>query len=215
MTAHAAPFPGSAVRVLVDHRSPVVAAGTRVMLNAAAGFSVCPGFDDEDALDDEVDVVVTDVERGMQIARTAHAAGIRCGSRHVLVLATQPDEAAARLAFHAGVHGYVCVSIHGEELIDAVRRVAGGQRYGGQTHETSMPTAQPGASLTRRESAVLELISRGQCDKRIASALDIALPTVKTHVRNILAKLRVSSRTAAAVVAVQAIAMAGKPAGAT
>lgn len=214
MTACAAPFLGATVRVLVDHRSPVVAAGTRVMLNGAAGLSVCPGVDDERALDENVDVVVTDMDRGMQIARDPCAAGIRHGTRHVLVLATQPDAAAARLALHAGVQGYVCLSVDGEELIDAVRRVAGGQRYGGQTQKASVPTAQASVPLTPRESAVLDLITRGQCDKRIASALDIALPTVKTHVRNILAKLRVSSRTAAAVVAVQGIATSREPASA-
>lgn len=215
MTAYAAPFSGATVRVLVDHRSPVVAAGTRVMLNGAAGLSVCPGVDDESALDENVDVVVTDMDRGMQIARDPCAAGIRHGARHVLVLASQPDEAAARLALHAGVQGYVCLSVDGEELIDAVRRVAVGERYGGQMHSALAPTAQASTPLTHRESAVLDLITQGQCDKRIASALDIALPTVKTHVRNILAKLRVSSRTAAAVVAVQGIAMAREPAGIT
>lgn len=202
------------MRVRVDHRSPVVAAGTRVMLNGAAGLSVCPCVDDERALDENVDVVVADMDRGMQIARDPCAAGLRHGAPHVLVLATQPDAAAARLALQAGIQGYVCLSVHGEELIEAVRRVAGGHRYGGQTQQASLPTPQASVPLTPRESAVLDLITRGQCDKRIASALDIALPTVKTHVRNILAKLRVSSRTAAAMLAVQGIAASSESASA-
>lgn len=179
------------------------------MLNAAVGVSVCPGDRDEN-----VDVVVSDMDRGIQIARDPCAAGIRHGTRHVLVLATQPDAEAARLAFHAGVQGYVCLSVHGEELADAVRLVAGGRRYGGPAHPASASTAQPPPSLTPRECAVLDLITRGQCDKRIAAALSISLPTVKTHVRNILAKLRVRSRTAAAVLAVQTIASAREPASA-
>jgi len=55
--------------------------------------------------------------------------------------------------------------------------------------------------LTEREQQVLVQASNGATDKEIAAALSISLNTVKTHIRNILAKLHVSTRREAAKVA--------------
>ena len=57
--------------------------------------------------------------------------------------------------------------------------------------------------LTRREREVLELIVRGRSNKRIALELGIAEKTVKTHVGHVLAKLGVTDRTQAALLAVR------------
>jgi len=56
--------------------------------------------------------------------------------------------------------------------------------------------------LTRRERDLLELIARGRSNKRIALELGISEKTVKTHVGHLLAKLGVSDRTQAALMAV-------------
>ena len=63
--------------------------------------------------------------------------------------------------------------------------------------------ADPGASLTPREREVLELIAAGRSNKRIARELGIAEKTVKTHVGHLMAKLGVSDRTQAALLAVR------------
>ena len=57
--------------------------------------------------------------------------------------------------------------------------------------------------LTRREREVLELIVGGRSNKRIALELDISEKTVKTHVGHVLAKLGVTDRTQAALLAVR------------
>ena len=57
--------------------------------------------------------------------------------------------------------------------------------------------------LTGREREVLELIALGRSNKRIALELGISEKTVKTHVGHVLAKLGVSDRTQAALLAVQ------------
>src|SRR4029077_18553177 len=57
--------------------------------------------------------------------------------------------------------------------------------------------------LTPRERQVLELIAAGRSNKRIALELGIAEKTVKTHVGHVLAKLGVTDRTQAALLAVQ------------
>ena len=48
--------------------------------------------------------------------------------------------------------------------------------------------------LTPRENDILELIQKGYTNSLIAEELDISIPTVKTHVRNILGKLELKSR---------------------
>ena len=67
------------------------------------------------------------------------------------------------------------------------------------------PGSRPalGHDLTRREAEVLELIAAGRSNKRIAFELGISEKTVKTHVGHLLAKLNVSDRTQAALLAVR------------
>ena len=58
--------------------------------------------------------------------------------------------------------------------------------------------------LTRRESEVLELLRTGASDKEIASALGVSRSTASKHVENLLKKMKVSNRTAAASLSWQA-----------
>jgi DNA-binding NarL/FixJ family response regulator len=55
------------------------------------------------------------------------------------------------------------------------------------------------ASLTQRETEIVELLARGHRYKEIAATLDISFDTVRSHLRNIYEKLHVSSRTEAVV----------------
>ena len=59
------------------------------------------------------------------------------------------------------------------------------------------------SQLSAREVEVLGLIAKGMANKEIAAALDVVEGTVKIHVTNILAKLRVSDRTQAILAAVK------------
>ena len=60
-----------------------------------------------------------------------------------------------------------------------------------------------GADLTQRERELLGLMARGLSNQEISKQLTIAMPTVKFHVTNILAKLHADNRTEAVLVALK------------
>jgi DNA-binding NarL/FixJ family response regulator len=69
---------------------------------------------------------------------------------------------------------------------------------------SSEPTRPLGSLLTAREIQVLQAIVNGACNAEIAESLNITPETVKTHVKNILHKLKARDRTQAVVIALRA-----------
>jgi NarL family two-component system response regulator LiaR len=108
-------------------------------------------------------------------------------------------------AVRAGAIGYLRKDVEFNNLCQAIRgAVAGRAQLSAQAtqwllHEVHAPESPQ--NLTERESSVLQLLARGLANKEIARELGIAETTVRSHVRSILAKLEVESRTQAAVVA--------------
>ena len=110
-------------------------------------------------------------------------------------------------AIRAGARGYVTKTISGDDLADAVQRVAGGDavfspRLAGFVLDAFAAPAAPGVpvvdpeldALTQREREVLRLIARGYAYKEIAKELFISVKTVETHVSSVLRKLQLSNR---------------------
>lgn len=113
----------------------------------------------------------------------------------------------------AGARGYVTKTISGDELADAVRRVADGDavfsprlagfvldafaRAAPGPQERGEPVHDPEVdSLTPREKEVLRLLARGYTYKEIAEELFISVKTVETHASNVLRKTQQSNRHA-------------------
>ena len=104
----------------------------------------------------------------------------------------------------AGARGYVTKSISGDELADAIARVAEGDavfspRLAGFVldafaHDAATPERDELDQLTPREREVLRHIARGYMYKEIAQRLDISVKTVEAHVSAVLRKLQLSSR---------------------
>jgi DNA-binding NarL/FixJ family response regulator len=118
-----------------------------------------------------------------------------------LSVSDAPEDVIA--VIRAGARGYVTKTISGEELRDAVERVAGGDavfspRLAGfvldafRTDEL-MPDTEL-EQLTAREREVLRLIARGYRYKEIAARLHLSVKTVESHVSAVLRKLQLSSR---------------------
>jgi two-component system nitrate/nitrite response regulator NarL len=111
----------------------------------------------------------------------------------------------------AGIAGYVARNGSKEDLIAAVEnavrgevlcspRVAASLFRRLSAHVETMRQRPREAALTSREQDIIRLIDRGLSNKEIARQLKISLPTVKNHVHNILEKLQVRRRAAAAAV---------------
>jgi DNA-binding NarL/FixJ family response regulator len=103
----------------------------------------------------------------------------------------------------AGARGYVTKSITADELVDAVRRVAGGDavfspKLAGFVLDAFSSAGSPADpeldQLTARELEVMRLLARGYAYKEIARELSISIKTVESHASAVLRKLQLSSR---------------------
>jgi len=126
-----------------------------------------------------------------------------------LILTSYDDDEALFSAIMAGAAGYILKQIRGNELVDAIHRVARGQslldpqvtqRVLARLREG--PASDPAlASLTNQERRILLLIAEGLTNRQIAERMFLAEKTVKNYVSNLLAKLGMERRTQAAVFA--------------
>ncbi len=128
----------------------------------------------------------------------------------VIVLTTFGDEVRVNAAMEAGADGYLLKDADGEALLQAIHAVQRGDvplhpRVARYLVRGTAGNDDVGrvSDLTEREKEILRLVAQGLSNKAVAQALNICEGTVKVHVSNILSKLNVSSRTEAAVWAVQ------------
>jgi DNA-binding NarL/FixJ family response regulator len=113
-------------------------------------------------------------------------------------------------ALQAGAVGYLPKSAGVDELVEAVRRVARGHSVVGTPSLTSLvnyiatrneiPPEKPAPiqELSEREKEVLQLVATGQTNRHIAEVLCVSEATVRSHLHNILGKLRLANRVQAA-----------------
>jgi len=128
----------------------------------------------------------------------------------IIVLTTFNDESKFNAAMRAGADGYLLKDADGEALLHAIEAAKRGDlplhpavtRYLIRGVANSSKEANNG-QLTGREQEVLSLIAKGMSNQAIAQTLQLSKGTVKVHVSNILSKLQATSRTEAAMLAIQ------------
>ncbi|HTA65543.1 MAG TPA: response regulator transcription factor [Xanthomonadaceae bacterium] len=106
-------------------------------------------------------------------------------------------------AIQAGAHAYLSKDVTADELLTTIRTVSRGARYLSATVGNKVEGAAARPDLTPRELDVLRWIVRGHSNSQIATELALAEETVKTHVKHILGKLGVSSRSKAAAMSLK------------
>jgi DNA-binding NarL/FixJ family response regulator len=132
----------------------------------------------------------------------------------IVILTVRGDDEKLFEAIKSGAQGYILKNIRSREMLAMLRGALRGEAalspsLAGRMLEEFRRLSElvpPGTeaenvTLTAREKDVLGLVAADKQDKEIAAALNISLNTVKTHMRNILSKLQVSSRHEAAWVA--------------
>jgi len=211
------------IRILLGDDHPLFREGVANSLAASPDFAVIAqaGSGEEAvelALALNPDMVLLDVSMpGM--GGIAAAAQIAAALPHVRIMMLTMSETPESLldALKAGAHGYVLKGVSAGELRAIVRNVAAGEAYVTPTlaaemlTEFSRPRAPDAfATLTARETGVLEWLSQGLTNREIGERLHLAEKTVKHHITVILQKLQVRSRTEAALMAVQH-GVAGRP----
>jgi len=158
------------------------------------------------------DVAVLDVRLpdgdGVEVCREIRS---RHPEIHCVMLTSFPDDEALFLAIMAGASGYLLKDIKGTDLLDAIRRVAGGQSLLDPAATSRAldrlrdgpPRDERLERLTGQERKILDLIAEGLTNRQIAEQVHLAEKTVKNYVSNLLSKLGMERRTQAAVFGAQ------------
>jgi two-component system NarL family response regulator len=134
----------------------------------------------------------------------------------ILMLTISDEEADLYEAIKAGASGYLLKEIPIEEVADAIRSVWAGQsrispsmasklltEFAAISKASDEKPQMPAPKLTDREMEVLRLVAQGMNNRDIARTLYISENTVKNHIRNILDKLGLHSRSEAVLYAVR------------
>jgi DNA-binding NarL/FixJ family response regulator len=142
---------------------------------------------------------------GLEVTR--RALGISPDTR-VVALTAHEEQPYVLAMLQAGASGYLSKSSRGREVVQAVRAAAAGETVfsaaiGRGVTRSALGEGAPGVPLTPRERDVLQATARGLGNKQIAAELGMSTRTVQTHLTRIFAKLGVSSRTEAVLLAVK------------
>jgi two-component system, NarL family, response regulator LiaR len=132
-----------------------------------------------------------------RIAEVVHQENIR----HVAVFTFDFHERLVADAFQEGVSGYLWKGLPSGQLVDALVRIAHGERVVSDSRPPTHPLDAPelawpmrSRGLTARESEAVALLVRGLRNREIAEAMYVSVDTVKTHLRNVYRKLGVRNR---------------------
>jgi len=193
------------IRVLVVDDHQVVRAGVRQFLADASDITVSEASDGEQALErirtGSWEVVLLDLTMpGRSGLEVLFELKDRSTKVRVLVFSIHSDEASVVRALKEGAAGYLTKDCTPQELVKAIRRVAGGGHYVmAELTDALVVSLQtdderpPHERLSDREYEVMCLLSRGRSLHEIAHHLSLAESTVSTYRARILEKMNLSN----------------------
>ena len=118
----------------------------------------------------------------------------------IIVLTTHPGDVQVSRALKAGARGYLLKGMLRKELSETIRAVHAGHKRLSSEAAAEIAEHAIDDALTPREIDVLRLVAAGNANKEIGAQLLLTEVTVKTHVKNILAKLGANDRTHAVTI---------------
>jgi DNA-binding NarL/FixJ family response regulator len=206
------------IRVLVADDQPLMRAAYGMTLRAEADMEVVgEATDGLEAIEQtrrfHPDVVLMDVRMpGVDGIEATRLLAAEDESTKILILTTFDMDEYVIEALRAGASGFLLKDVRQDELVHAIRVVAGGdallapsvtRRLLDTFAQGTPPIGQRGTellnALTDREQEVLALVGRGLSNEEIATELFLADTTVRTHIRHILSKLNLRDRVQAVV----------------
>ncbi len=219
------------IRVLIVDDQPLIRAGLRGVLELEADLLVVGDVADGNAAvrrahDERADIVLMDIRMpgldGIEATRRIRTDEDMAGVRIIILTTFETDDNVAE-ALQAGASGFLGKGATPDEIVDAIRTVAGGEsllspwatrslieRFLAQPRLPSASSnvadrhAQTVADLTDREREILILVAQGLSNEQIGEALFISSFTVKTHVNRAMVKLDAHDRAQLVVFAYQA-----------
>ena len=209
------------IQVILADDQPLVRAGLRMLIEQTPGIDVAgeagTGAEAVQLVRDAgPDVVLMDIRMpgmdGIEATRLITAGDTRA---RVLVLTTFDDDDYVYGALRAGASGFLVKDMALEDILTAIRVVAGGdaiiapavtRRLIAQfaTQSRPDPKLRELTGITDREREVLKLVGLGLSNAEIAATLYITASTAKTHVARLLAKLGARDRVQLVITAYQA-----------
>jgi DNA-binding NarL/FixJ family response regulator len=199
-------------RIAIVEDNRVIRESLEKLVNELPGYRcVCACDSAEDALREiprhTPDIVMMDIH-------LPNMSGIQCAAGlkerfpelQILMLTVYEDEDKIFRALQAGASGYILKRNGTDEIIEALEEL----RQGGAPMTSaiarkvvasfrSKPTAAAMPHLSRRETEILDCLTRGLANKEIADQLNISVATTRWHLKQIYEKLHVRSRTEAAM----------------
>ena len=199
----------SKLRILIADDHAVVRMGLSALFSAKKDLEVVGQAKNGEAAVRETlrlrpDVVIMDLmmpkKDGIEATREIRQ---KSPEARIVVLTSYATSDGIVQALEAGAAGAVMKSAENAELITAIRKVAGGERYVSSEIKDLLDSDPPISSLTGRQSEVLQSLSLGLTNKDIARQLGISERSVEEHVNNLLAKIGASNRTEAVAIALR------------
>lgn len=202
------------IRVLIADDHPIVREGLRGLLSFKPGFEVAGEAEDGNeavlqAVRLKPDVILMDLEmprkNGLEAIKEIIAAN---PNAKILVLTSFTKDKKIFTALDAGALGCLLKDSSPQELIRAIRDVSRGEltlhpAVARKMLHEQKPPDDSASPLTDRELEVLKLVAQGLDNHDIAARLVISLPTVRSHVTNILTKLNLRNRSQAVLYALR------------
>lgn len=199
----------NSIRILIIENQFLIRAGIRTVLQKQS--------------DIEIVAEAESGEKGFEIFKQTHPdvvlIGLRLGETcavdeierflkfspkaKIIVLASHAGDAEISRSLQNGASGYICQDVSESDLLKAVRAVAAGRKFIPSDVAEILTENFGQETLTPSEQKILQIIVAGKSNKQIAFDLSISENTVKTHVKNLFEKLRVSDRTSAATTAIK------------
>ncbi|PAW74862.1 MAG: hypothetical protein B9S38_02850 [Verrucomicrobiia bacterium Tous-C4TDCM] len=197
------------IRIVVVDDHYVVREGLRSLIERQADF-VFAGQATNGAEAIEVhrelkpDVIIIDlglpVLSGVEAIRAIHKS---TPEARILVLSNFEGDEDIHNSFAAGASGYILKHRSGEQIVPAIRALMEGKGWIPAEIAQQLQVRKFSETLTLREREIVLCIAKGEANKQISTSLGITEETVKSHVKNVLAKLQAKDRTEAVTLALR------------